>query len=276
MRVKSSLTIFLLVSLILAVIVLPSMVSAQSSSTATITGRVTYQGNEQDGATVTIVGGSSDTTKNGGYYNLSVVPNIAVVVTASFAGASVTKTVTAGDAGSAVTQNFDLAPLPTATPVSQSLGPNTATIVGTVRYNGNPLSGMPVNISPVTTVITDNAGIYRADVPGNLNVTVSVVTGIGSASQTVVTPATGNMVVNLNVTEGGAATATPVLTATPSATTTAVISATPASTPTSVPTVSPTAIPATPTAAPAGSESLLILAIAGLAAAVGLIGLRRV
>ncbi|WP_424356843.1 hypothetical protein [Methanocella sp. MCL-LM] len=271
MRIKSKLMIILLVSLIVTAIVLPAITSAQTSST--ITGRVTYQGTYMDGVKVELVGGASDTTKNGGYYNLSVVPNIAVSVRASFANASETKTVMAGEAGSTVTQNFDLAPLPTATPASQALGPNTATIVGLVKYQGSPLAGVEVNVSPVTKVTTTNTGHYSANVPGNLNVTVSVVTAAGSDSKAIVTPASGTIVVDLNITEAGAVTATPVATAT--ATAIATITATPGATPVSTPTA--TAIPATPTptAAPAGSEFAVALAAVGILAAIGLIKIRK-
>ncbi|CAJ38063.1 carboxypeptidase-like regulatory domain-containing protein [Methanocella arvoryzae] len=266
MRFKSKLTVILLVSLLLTAILVPAIAAAQSTST--ITGRVTYQGNYMDGVKVELVGGSSDTTKDGGYYTLSVVPNIAVTVRASYGTDSQTKTVMAGEAGSTVTQNFDLAPLSTASPISQALGPNTVTIVGQVKYDGNPLSGVDVNVSPVTVVTTDNSGQYQAGVPGNLNVTVSVVTAAGSDSKSVVTPASGTMVVNLNVSATGAATPTAEPTPTPEATATPVPTATETITATPAPTA--TAVPATPTAAPAGSELTIALAAIGILAAIGL------
>jgi hypothetical protein len=273
MRAKSNLIIVLLVSVILTVIILTSTASAQAGTTANITGRVTYQGNYQDGATVELVGGSSTTTANGGYYTLSAIPNIAVSVKASFSGHSETKTVMVGESGSTMTQNFDIAPLPTATPESTNLGPIVATIVGLVKYDGTPLSGITVNVSPVTTTVTDNTGHYQAGVPGGINVTVSVVTAVGSDSKTIMTPSSGNVVVNLNVSTTPAATPTPAATATPEATATATITATPVITPATTPTA--TAVPATPTAAPAGTESGIALAAIGLLAAVGMTMLRR-
>lgn len=280
MRKRSNLLIALLVLLILALPAFQTLAVAQTSSKATISGRVTFNGNYLDGVTVTLVGGNSVNTSNGGYYNFSVVPNIAVTITASYGGYSQTKVITASDAGTTVTQNFDLAPLATPTIVATSLGPNTASVIGLVKYNGVPLTGITVNVSPVTTVTTDMTGHYHADVPGGINVTISVLTAGGSDTKTIVTPDSGDIVVNLNINETGqpAATATPVATPTSAPTITATtnatvmpVSATANVTPTATATVISSAPTPTATPKPAGSESLVILSALGLIVAIGLI-----
>lgn len=279
MHTKPKLTIALLLVLLLTATAFQAIAYAQTSSMATLTGRVMYNGSYQDNATVTLVGGSSDTTKNGGYYNLSVVPSIAVTMKASYMDQSQTKTVDAGEAGSSTTVNFDLATPPTPTPVTVVLGPRTVTLLGTVKYKGDPLMGILVNISPVTTVNTDATGHYQAMVPAGLNVTVSAVTAVGSATKTIITPAAGeNVVVDLTLDGAGAGTATATAAATPAATagTAANITATPVSTAvtaSAVPTGTP--VPPTPTAAPAGSESLVIISVFSILAVIVLCMLKK-
>lgn len=282
MHTKPNVTIVLLVAFLLTVTAFNVVAYAQQSSMATLTGRVTYNGSYQDNATVALVGGGSDTTKNGGYYTLNVVPNIAVTMKASYGDQVQTKTIDAGIAGSSTTVNFDLAVPPAQTPATVVLGPKTVTLLGTVKYRGDPLMGIPVNVSPVTTVNTDSAGHYQAMVPAGLYVTVSAITAVGSATKIIMTPAAGeNVVVDLTLDEAGvgagagagagAGIATPTITATPEATTdaTANITATPVSTPVIVspePTV--TSVPPTPTAAPAGSESLAIISVFSMMAVI--------
>ncbi len=283
MHTKPNVTIVLLVALLLTVTAFNVIAYAQQSSMATLTGRVTYNGSYQDNATVALVGGGSDTTKNGGYYTLNVVPNIAVTMKASYGDQVQTKTIDAGIEGSATTVNFDLAVPPTQTPATVVLGPKTVTLLGTVKYRGDPLMGIPVNVSPVTTVNTDSAGHYQAMVPAGLYVTVSAVTAVGSATKIIMTPAVGeNVVVDLTLDEAGAGAgagiATPTSAATPEATTdaTANITATPVSTPVIVspePTV--TSVPPTPTAAPAGSESLAIISVFSMMAVIVLTKLKK-
>ena len=275
MRTKPNLTIVLLVALLLTVTTLQALVYAQQSSTATLTGRVSYNGSYQDNATVALVGGSSDITKNGGYYNLSVVPNIAVTMKASYGDQSQTKTIDAGAAGSSTTVDFALAVVPTQTPATVVLGPKTVTLLGTVKYKGDPLMGIPVNVSPVTTVNTDSTGHYQAMVPAGLSVNVSAVTAVGSASKSIITPAAGeNVVVDLTLDGAVAATVTATTVATAGAAEN--ITATPVSTPvTASPLATVTAAPATPTPTPAGSESLVIISIFSILAVIMLTILKK-
>jgi len=287
MHTKPNVTIVLLVALLLTMTAFNVVAYAQQSSMATLTGRVTYNGSYQDNATVALVGGGSDTTKNGGYYTLNVVPNIAVTMKASYGDQVQTKTIDAGIAGSVTTVNFDLAVPPTQTPATVVLGPKTVTLLGTVKYRGDPLMGIPVNVSPVTTVNTDSAGHYQAMVPAGLYVTISAVTAVGSATKIIMTPAAGeNVVVDLTLDESGAGAgagagagiATPTSVATPEATTDDAvnITATPVSTPVIVspePTV--TSVPPTPTAAPAGSESLAIISVFSMMAVIVLTKLKK-
>ncbi|WP_148266471.1 hypothetical protein [Methanocella arvoryzae] len=213
-----------------------------------MSGIVTYNGKPQDGVLVTVPGGtmegSSFTTRDGGYYKVSAYPGLVVSIKVSYKGASMTRSVETGGEGSNTTYNFDLTgvePSVSATPVTV---PETIVLVGSVKHDGSPVQGVFVNISPVTRVKTDMSGQFMATVPSGVNLTISAETPAGLVSKNVTSPVEGtSFAVDL-------------------------ISTSPEPTVTVTPTpIAPTSLPATPTAAPAGGEVLLILSVISLLAA---------
>lgn len=218
---------------------------------AYLSGRVTYNGDYQDGVSVSLPGGSSDITKDGGYYKLSAYPNIAVSVSVSYKGATLTRAVETGGESSNTTYNFDLVAVatptvvvsPTPTPV-----PENVCLAGTVTYDNSPLPGVFVQIWPYTKVKTDMSGKYMATVPFGQNLSISVETPAGVTTKNVTSPVgEADMVVDFNVAKA-AATVTPIP-------------------------ITPTPVPAV--SAPAGNETITVLSVAGLLAAIGLFRLRK-
>ncbi len=269
MRSKLALTMVVLILFILTMPVFHAMQMQQAETPkdmAYVTGRVTYNGNYQDGVSLSIPGGSSDKTKDGGYYKLAAFPNLVVSITASYKGVSKTRSVEAEGEGSIVTYNFDLTsseyqsgtPTVTPTPV-----PQTIVMIGTIRYDGNPLTGALVNISPVKEVRTDSSGQYMVVVPEGQNLTISVETAKGSISKNVTSPTEGtSFVVDLNYTSPAPTVTVTVTPVVPSDT----ISVSPVPTGNGTP---------TPASVPAGNESLAILSVIGFMAIIGLLRQRK-
>ncbi|HMK45133.1 MAG TPA: hypothetical protein VK436_00760 [Methanocella sp.] len=242
-----------------------------------------YNNTYQDGVIVSISGGGSDTTKNGGYYNLSITPNIGVLVSASYNESTQSKSTTAGAAGSSTTLDFDLKAPEAATPSPGSSGAYNSMIVGVVMYNNQPVVGIMVDASPYGTTTTDSTGHYRINVPSGKNLTISTGMAGGSDSKSIVTPANGGgMAVILNISAAGAspaATAVPtdsVAKPTANATNTSATNLSATVTPvTTTPTVSTNGTSANVTSTAAGSESLVIWTTIGLLSSILLIRRRK-
>ena len=218
---------------------------------AYVSGIVTYNGKPQDGVLVTIPGGtmegSSFTTRDGGYYKVSAYPGLAVSIKVSHRGASMTRSVETGGESSNTTYNFDLTAVEPSVSVTPVTVPETIVLVGSVKHDGSPVQGVFVNVSPVTRVKTDMSGQFMATVTLAINLTISAETPAGLVSKTVTSPAEGtSFAVDLTST---------------SPEPTATVTPTP---------MAPTSLPATPTAAPAGSEVLIVLSAISLLAAAGL------
>ena len=265
MRSKLALTMMVLLIFILTMPALQAMQIRQAEipkDWAYITGKVMYNGKYQDGVSVSIPGGSSDTTKDGGNYKIYAYPRFAVSVTASYKGTSMTRSVEVEGESSTTIYNFNLTTneKPTEIPTP---APQTIVMIGSIKYDGNPLGGALVNISPGKNVRTDSSGQYMAVVLGGQNLTISVETAKGSVSKNVTSPTEGtSFVVDLNYTS-------------PTPTVTITVTPQTSSSTGNVSSISTGNVTPTAASVPAGNESLIILSTAGLLAAIGLSRLRK-